>query len=284
MNKIAVVIDSGMDLPDEYKKDDVFILPLKVIRDGITFLDGITITPEQVAKELLESDEHEYKTALVSPGDIADFLSLIKEKGYNQVIGLTISSGLSGTNNAFNLAAKTIEGVEVEVIDTLSIGVGAGLHAVEAVDLIEAGLDFKEIVKMLRDNVTKSKVYFYVGSLDFLIKGGRIGKVTGFVGQILHLRPVITCDFEGIYSTVSKVRSQLQGIDKILELITEGFKDCAKVNIGIANCSRGEEMDFIKKEIVKRLSNINKVFTGVISPALTVHAGPELIGITAYPK
>jgi len=284
MKKIAVVIDSGMDLPEEYKKDGVFILPLKVIRDGITYLDGITITPEQVAQELLESDEHDYKTALVSPGDIVDFLSLIKEKDYSQVIGLTISSGLSGTNNAFNLAAQSVEGMEVEVIDTLSIGIGAGLHAVEAVDLIEAGLDFATIVKTLRDKVSQSKVYFYVGSLDFLIKGGRIGKVTGFVGQMLRLRPVITCDFEGIYSTVCKVRSQLQGIDKILELITEGFKGYEKVNIGIANCSRSDEMQFIKEEITKRLGNINLVFTGVISPALTVHAGPELIGITAYPK
>ena len=284
MNKIAIVIDSGMDLPTEYKREDVFILPLKVIRDGVTFLDGVTISPEQVAKELLEKSGHDYKTALVSPGDVVEFLSLIKDKGYSQVIAITISSGLSGTNNAFNIGAKEVAGIEVEVIDTLSIGMGAGLHAVAAIDLKEAGLDFATIVKTLREKVAQSKVYFYVGSLEYLIKGGRIGKVTGFIGKMLNLQPVITCDFEGIYSTVAKVRSQLQGINRIVDLISEQYKDYPQIYIGIANCSRPEEMEYVKTAIICKMGNIAKIFMGVISPALTVHAGPELIGITAYPK
>jgi DegV family protein with EDD domain len=115
-----------------------------------------------------------------------------------------------------------------------------------------------------------------------LIKGGRIGKVTGFVGQVLSLKPVITCDFEGIYSTVAKVRSHMQGINTILNLIEEEFKNYKEINVAVANCNRATESDYINQEINKRLSNINKLFNGSISPALTVHTGPDLIGVTAY--
>ena len=225
MNKIAIVIDSGMDLPPEYKREGVFVLPLKIIRDGETFLDGVSISPEQVAAELAT---HDYKTSLVAAGEVIEFLEGIKQEGYNQIIIITISSGLSGTNNAFRVGASTVTGIEFAVIDTLSIGIGAGLHAVAAIDLKEAGNDFHTIVEKLQAKVPQSKVYFCVGTLDYLVKGGRIGKISGFAGQMLNLKPVITCDFEGIYSTVAKVRGQTQGANRIIELIVEGFKDYPK--------------------------------------------------------
>jgi len=283
MNKIAVVVDSGIDLPEEYKRENVFILPLKVIKDGIIFLDGVTITPNQVVEEL-ELGKADFKTSLVTPNEVEEYLEKVKGQGYRQVVMVTISSGLSGTYSAFCSGAANVEGIEVGVIDTLSIGVGAGLHAVEAIDLIEKGKSFTEIVSTLQANVGKSKVYFLVGSLDYLIRGGRIGKVTGFVGQVLSLKPVITCDFEGIYSTVAKVRSHLQGINKILDLLENEFKNYSQIDVAIANCKRDEEVKYINGEIYKRFGNLRTVFNGVISPALTVHTGPDLIGITAYPK
>jgi len=282
MDKIAVVVDSGIDLPEKYKKEDVFVLPLKVIKEGVTYLDGVTITPDVIVKDLLAGCE--FKTSLVAPGDVTEFLKKIRDKGYKQAILVSISSGLSGTYNAFVNGAEDVEGLQTEAIDTLSIGMGAGMHAIEAIDLIESGMKFEDVVKILRDKIAQSHVYFLVGTLDYLVKGGRIGKVTGFVGQMLNLKPVITCDFEGIYTTVATVRSHLQGVNKMIDLIVETYKDYKMINIGIANCRREEEAAYIKQEIEKRLTNINELFDAGISPALTVHTGPDLIGLTAYPK
>ncbi len=281
MNKIAVVVDSGIDLPPEYKRENVFILPLKVIKEGVTYYDGVTISPQEVVDEL-NAGNYDLKTSLVIPGEVSELLEKVRDAGYKQVVMVTISSGLSGTYSAFCSGAETVPELECGVIDTLSIGIGAGLHAVAAIDLIEQGCDFKEIIKTLKEKVSKSKVYFLVGTLDYLIRGGRIGKVTGFVGQVLSLKPVITCDFEGIYATVAKVRSHLQGINKVLDLIEEEFKAYPKINVAVANCNRAEEVQYINAELKKRLSNINILFNGLVSPALTVHTGPDLIGITAY--
>ena len=281
MKKIAVVADSGIDLPEEYKKENVFILPLKVIRDGVEYLDGVTISPEQVVGDLAE---HDYKTSLAGPGEISDFLTKVRDQGYGQVIAICISSGLSGTYNAFCLAAGEVKDLEIEVIDTLSIGLGAGIHAVAAIDMLASGKNFADTVKLLRSNIAKSKVYFCVGTLEYLIKGGRIGKISGFVGKLLHIKPVITCDFEGIYTTVAKARGKLQGLNNIIDLIVNNFKGYAHIYIGIAQTRSAEDLKYVKEEIGKRLKNIDALFTGTVSPALTVHAGPELIGITAYPK
>jgi DegV family protein with EDD domain len=281
MNKIAVVVDSGIDLPKEYKKDNVFILPLKVIKDGVIYLDGVTITPQEVVAEIAD---HDFKTSLISPGEVTDYLEKVKMQGYQQVIMVTISSGLSGTYSAFVQAADSFDELEVEVIDTLSIGSGAGLHAVEAIDLIESGKSLKETADILRDKVNKSKVYFLVGTLDYLIKGGRINKVTGFVGQALSLKPVITCDEEGKYVTVVKVRSHMQGINQVLDLIEAQFGKYKAIDVAVADCSRPKEVEYINQQLKERLSNIRTLFNGTISPALTVHTGPDLIGITAYLK
>lgn len=280
MNKIAMVCDTGLDLPRECYRDNVFIMPLKVIRNGELFLDGVTISPEEVAATLAQYD---YTTSLASPGEVLELFNSIKAKGYTQLLCVNISSGLSGTANVFRLAAQDTVGLEFEFVDTLNIGIGAGVFGIDAIECIESGMEFRAIAERLRKMVPISHVYFCVGTLEYLIKGGRIGKITGFVGQLLHLKPVITCDFEGIYSTIAKARGKLQGVNKCIDMIVDNYKQYDKINIGITNCNNPEEMDYVYQQITQRLSNINKVFKGVISPALTVHAGPDLIGITAYP-
>ena len=280
MNKIAFVCDSCIDLPKEYRKDYVFVLPLKVIKDGVEFIDGVNITPEEVVREIAT---HDFKTSLPSPGEISNILEEVKAKGYKQMLIVNISSGLSGTANAFRVAASGITDVEIECIDTLSIGGGAGVFGIDAIECIEKGMSLKEVADRLRNRIATSKVFFCLDTLEYLIKGGRIGKVTGFVGQMLHLKPVITCDFEGIYATVAKVRGKLNGVNKCIDLIVENFKDYEKVIIGIASCYSDDEMYYIRDQITKRLTNITKLFLTDISPVLTVHTGPGLIGVVGYP-
>lgn len=280
-NKVAIVVDSGMDLPKEYQKENVFILPLKVIRDGEALRDGVDIEANEVARTI---DYHDYKTSLPSPGEIEELFQSIKEQGFTKILAITISSGLSGTNQAVHLVASDFEGLDIEIIDTLSIGIGAGLHAVHAIELLEENKPMKEIATVLRNNVKNSKVYFCVATLEYLAKGGRIGKVASVLGHAFNLKPIITCNEEGIYDTVAKVRGRRQSINQAIKHAEEFAKNKGTIHLAIAHCLVEEEMMYVKEQLVNKCSNISKIFTGDISPALTIHTGPGLLAITIYEK
>ncbi|MGL5979039.1 MAG: DegV family protein [Erysipelotrichaceae bacterium] len=280
-HKIALVVDSGTDLPKEYVSEDVFVLPLKVIRNGVEYLDGVTIQSETVYQDLPTED---FKTSLPSLGEIEALYQKIKDAGYTQVLVVTISSGLSGTHNACRLAAEEFEGLEIELVDTLNIGIAAGLHAIYALDLIASGMDLVSIAAALRNKVSDGKIYFCLGTLEYLAKGGRIGKVASVLGHALNLKPIITCTETGVYDTVAKVRGRKQSIHKAIDLLVDVAKTGQRVNIAVANCLAEEEMMYIREELMKRLDNIDTILTGNICPAMAIHTGPGLLGLAVYKK
>ncbi|MGL5541207.1 MAG: DegV family protein [Erysipelotrichaceae bacterium] len=278
--KIAVLVDSGMDVPKELlAKEYVFVLPLTVIRDGVEYKDGVTITPEQVYQDL---PNHDFKTSLPTIGEITTKLEEIQAQGYKQVLCISISSGLSGTFNAIRLCAQDFEEIEVEMVDTLNIGIAAGLHAAYAIARLEEGATFHELANEVRNKVADGKIFFCVGTLEYLQKGGRIGKVSAILGHALNLKPIITCTPEGIYDTVAKVRGRRQSIHRALDLVQSYAQDAQQVYLAVANCLAEEEAQYVLDELTTRLPNITKVYTTLISPALAVHTGPQLLGIGIY--
>ena len=146
-DKIAIFVDSCTDVPkDIMEKHGVFCVPLTVNYSYGQFRDGIDIT----AQEVYDSFEREIpKTSMPGVGAVSEIFAEIAEKGFKQVIAVTISSGLSGTNNVFHLAAKDFPELDCRIIDTKNIGIGAGLTAIRACELVEEGLSLDEIEKRL---------------------------------------------------------------------------------------------------------------------------------------
>ena len=102
--------------------------------------------------------------------------------------------------------SNAVDGLEVYVFDTKNISLGSGLLALHAAEMVKDGATFSEIVSSLESKLNDSEVFFTVGSLDYLLKGGRIGLVAGTVANVLNIKPIISCNDEGVYYTVSKVR------------------------------------------------------------------------------
>lgn len=275
--KIALLVDSSCDVPKEViEANNIYVMPLKVLRDGVEFVDGVDITANQVASELASFD---FKTSLPSGGEITNILEKIKNDGYLRVIVVTISSGLSGTNNIANLVSSDFEGLEITVIDTLSIGIGAGLVAIQTAELIAQDLDFTTIIQRIESNKKNLHIYFCVATLEYLKKGGRIGKVSALLGGVLDLKPIITCTDEGVYTPVAKVRSRKQSLTKTVELAAKDALKYTKVNVALAYAEYDADVQAVKALLLEKIPNINVLYEGQISPVLLVHAGPGLVGV-----
>lgn len=274
-HKIALLVDSGCDVPQKYlTQPNVFSVPLKLIYQDRQYLDGVDITGEEVLSHL---EKEVPKTSLPDGQIITDTLEKIA-KNFQQVIVITISSGLSGTYNALRLHLEEFPQLESALIDTKNIGIAAGFQGIYAYELIEQGLEFSEIVAKINQSIPKTKVFFSVATLEYLQKGGRIGLVSALLGQALSLKPVISCNEEGVYYTVTKARGLNKSREKLRQLILENVPKDGKFRLAVAEANAKEAAEQAYEFLQKKFPNV-EIFYAPISPALSVHTGPGLLGL-----
>ncbi|MGV8083754.1 MAG: DegV family protein [Coriobacteriia bacterium] len=275
--KIAILVDSCSDVPKEYReKYGMYLLPLTIIYKDAEYRDGIDIQPEEVYARFSEEIP---STSLPSPSTVANVFKQIKADGYEQVIAVVISSGLSGTYELVRSFGPNPEGLQVHYVDTKNIGIGSGFSAIRAGELIEKGLPFEEVCEGVEYAAKHTKLFFCVSTLEYLVKGGRIGHVAGMLGQILDLKPVISCNDEGVYYTVAKARGRKKSLRIALDKAIEFANGAKEYSITVMHGAAREEAEAIVAELKAQLQNFRICIEGQITPALVVHTGPGLIGI-----
>lgn len=275
--KIALLVDSGTDVPQEVMdRYGIYMIPLQIIYKERTYTDKLEISPEEVYRRL---EEEVPSTSLPDGAQIQAILEQIKADGYEKLLIVTISSGLSGTYNVLRLIGQDVEGLAVHVLDTKSIGIGAGLQAIRAAELIDSGLTFEALIAQLDKEIVQNKVLFNVATLEYLQKGGRIGLVTSIIGTALKLNPTISCNEDGVYHTVAKSRGRKRSIDKLVEIAVEFVGNHQEFRLAVAQGDAYEEGLQLKAKLEERLPNAKEILFGTISPALVVHTGPGLLGM-----
>ena len=276
MNKIALVTDSTSDLNhDEIKKYNIHVLPLKIVYKDREYTDRVDISPDEVYNNM---EVEVPTTSLPSIEDIERLFIKLKGEGYTHVIAVTISTGLSGTYNSVRLVSENHPEMTFEVFDSRALTLGAGAIVLECGEMINSGKDFEEIVEELPKLRDRIIVYYVLDTLKYLIKGGRIGRVSGSIGELLNLKPIISINKEGVYYTYTKVRGRKQSISKIFDIVKETL-DEKKAKVWVLHGGAKEEAQELYKKVLE-LPNIIQVGFSDISPVAGVHTGPGLIGVT----
>lgn len=274
MQKIALLTDSAADISmDLLKKYNIQLAPFRIIYSDGEYEDGINIQPAEMYNRLKTEIP---TTSLPSVQRIEDILNKLEEEGYTHLICINISCELSGTWNSIRLALENHPKLTSFAYDSKTLTMAEGSLVLSAAKLIEQGKSFEEIVDILPKLRTKAHTFFIVDTLEYLKKGGRIGKVAGTIGELLNLKPLITVGDDGIYHTYAKIRGKKQAISKLKE-IAKGFLAKGKCNIWVMDGGAHEEGDVLY-EAVKDFDNINEIHRGIIGSSLGIHTGPGLIG------
>ncbi|MDR5659075.1 DegV family protein [Serpentinicella sp. ANB-PHB4] len=276
MNKIALVTDSTSDLDkEEVEKYNIHVLPLKIVYKDREYTDRVDITPEEVYNNM---EVEVPTTSLPTMEDIDRLFVKLKEEGYTHIIVVTISSGLSGTHNSVRLVSENHPEIKFEIFDSKALSLGAGAIVLECGEMINEGKSFDEIVENLPKLRDKIKLFYVLDTLKYLIKGGRIGKVSGSIGELLNMKPIISIDKEGVYYTYKKVRGRKQSILEIYNIVRNTLEEKrAKVWV-LHGGAKAEAQELYDK--ISKLQNITRLGFSDISPVAGVHTGPGLIGIT----
>lgn len=275
--KIAIITDSGTDVPQEIvERYGVYVLPLIVQYSDKTYQDRVDITPEDVYARLPQEIP---TTSLPTPEQILNLFDRVVADGYDTAVVVTLSSGLSGTHNAIRLMAEEYPALDVYLLDTKNIGIGAGFSTIAAAEQLRAGKSLEEIVSYVKDSIENTKIFFSLRTLEYLRKGGRIGLVTGIIGNVLNLKPIISCNDDGIYYNVKMARGEKQSLREMLRLAKEYAAQFSRYNVAICDGDAPGEAETLLATVRENFPKAEHVYHTHVSPALVVHTGPGLIGI-----
>lgn len=277
MHKIALLTDSCADIPPHFqKKHNIFVVPLKLIFSDGEFSDGVDITPTEVYRRLRAEMP---KTTLPSGESVESAFAAIKKAGYTKVLAINFSSGLSGTHNLVRVIGEQTVGLEVAAFDTLSGSLGTGLTVMQAARWIEQGRSFASICRAMPRLIADTHVFFCVDTLEYLQKGGRIGKISAVAGTLLQIKPIISFAPDGELVNVAKIRGRKAAMQKMVQMATALVPRGVRFNLAVAHGDSPEELKEIRSLAQKSLPDFENFMEGDIDCTLGAYVGPHLLGV-----
>ncbi len=276
MGKIAILTDSGSEITPKIAEEyGIELIPLQINYSDVSY-DDYTVEPKYIYENI---DREVPKTSIPSLGDIVNKLNEIKNKGFDKIICISISSKLSGMYNAFMLAKDQVEDVQVEVFDSKNISIGTGFFAIFARKLIDEGLSFESVIEKMKQKIKDSVPVITLDTLKYLSLGGRIGKITGIVGNLLNLKLIISCNEDGEYYTVEKNRGTMKNINHAIDIVKKELSGIKDYYLVLLNGDNQSAMEKAKESMNDLIEGAKFYYEGQIVPTLSIHTGPGLFGI-----
>lgn len=276
--KIAFLVDSCAEMEPRHRKGvPVYVVPLRIACKDKDYNDGEDIFAKDIYKRLERGELP--KTSLPDLMRVARTLEQIKADGYERVIALPLSSGLSGTYNMIRLQCEERKDMDIMVFDTLSGAIPLGGIVLQLWEDIRNGMKWETLVKERVPHLLQNNfAYFTVDTLEYLQKGGRIGKITALAGTLLSIKPLITFAPDGQLVSVAKVRGRKQVQSKLIELVKSHLGDHKDFNLLVVNGGAQEEMEQMKKDLLAAIPGCRHIWDSHVDATLSVYIGSGVLG------
>lgn len=291
-----IISDGSCDLDiDTLKKYDIHTVPFYVSFDGEKYDKEVEqIGIRDVYEKMVTEPKLYPKTSLPSVQNYVDAFTPYVEEG-KAIICITITTTLSGSfnsaENAKDILLEDYPDAKITVINSFGATVFQGLYAIEAAKMQQAGKSYEEVVEKIQGEMQESaRIFFTIGSLDYLQHGGRIGKLAGIAGNVLNLKPMITLKGGAIESS-GLARSRKKSKAKCIELLREYFNENGSspddyvyaVGFGYDK-EEGEAFKEEVDEVLQELGTSEKAKLVQIGATICVHTGPYALGIGLVKK
>ncbi|MEU2761863.1 MULTISPECIES: DegV family protein [unclassified Streptomyces] len=271
---VAVVTDSTAYLPrPTMERHGITAVPLTVVLGDRALEEGTEISARSLALALQK--RHSVTTSRPSPEVFAEAYRAAAEAGADAVVSLHLSAEFSGTYDAAQLAAKDAP-VPVRVVDTGMVAMALGFCALAAAEAAEAGGGLDEAVAAAEKRAAGTSAYFYVDTLDYLRRGGRIGTAQALLGSALAVKPILELD-GGRIEMLEKVRTASKAIARLEEIVTERAGG-APVDIAVHHLAAQERADRLAERLRERVPGLVDLHVSEVGAVIGAHTGPGLLG------
>jgi DegV family protein with EDD domain len=277
---VAVVTDSTAYLPAELSGSyELTVVPLTVVINGEDGLEGLEIQPAEVARALGER-RAAVSTSRPAPSQFSAAYQRLLDAGADGIVSIHLSAKLSGTFEAASLAALEL-GPRVEVVDSGTAGMGLGFAALAAAAAAREGQDLDSVRRVAVDHVSRVSTLFYVDTLEFLRRGGRIGAASALLGTALSVKPILHMA-DGAIVVRDRVRTAGRALAKLVDLAVEASGE-GEVDIAVHHLEQPDRAAALADAIAMRLGDrLRDCYLTEVGAVVAAHVGPGLAGVVVH--
>ena len=219
--KLAVITDSSAFLQAEtLRKEDLFVLDIPVNIDGQEYVEGVNLTAQEFYEKMARSSELP-KTSQPSIAKLDEILSSLKEKGYTHVLGLFLSSGISGFHQNIQYMTDEFEGLTIAFPDSRITSAPLGFMVESVFQWVKQGDDFESILNKVTEQIENTSAFIMVDDLNHLVKGGRLSNGAAILGNLLSIKPILYFNDQGVIEVYEKVRTEKKATKRLVEIVKE---------------------------------------------------------------
>lgn len=278
----VLVTDSTAYLPHDLCRDGgIEVVPLHVMVGPAEHAEGVDITPAEVAAAL--RGPAPVTTSRPSPAAFLDAYTRAAAGGASEIVSVHLSSGLSSTLTGAQLAARQSP-VPVTVVDSQSLGMAMGYAVLAGTRLARQGAGAGEVADLVRRSLSRATVAFYVDTLEFLRRGGRIGRASAFLGSALAIKPILALD-GGLISPIEKVRTSSRAIARLEELAVEAATAATEgVRVAVHHLDSAERAVLLAERLTTRLGDaLLEMRVVELGAVVGAHVGPGTLAVAVVP-
>jgi DegV family protein with EDD domain len=277
---VAVVTDSTAYLPAELSGTyDLTVVPLTVVINGDEGLEGEEISPAEVARALAVR-RAEVSTSRPAPAQFAAAYRRLLDAGADGIVSVHLSARLSGTFDAARMAADEV-GPQVQVVDSMTTGMGLGFAALAATTAAAQGASLEAVRQTTVDHAAQVSTLFYVDTLEFLRRGGRIGAASALLGTALSVKPILHV-VDGSIVVRDKVRTAGRALARLVDLAVEASGD-GEVDIAVHHLGAPDRAAALADAVSMRLGDrMRDCYITEIGAVVAAHVGPGVAGVVVH--
>ena len=279
--KLAVITDSSAYLEAKIlQRENLFILDIPVNIDGQEYVEGVNLTAQEFYEKMASSSELP-KTSQPSIAKLDEILSSLKEKGYTHVLGLFLSSGISGFHQNIQYMTDEFEDLTIAFPDTRITSAPLGFMVESVFQWSDQGDDFQSILDKLTEQIENTSAFIMVDDLDHLVKGGRLSNGAAILGNLLSIKPILYFNDQGVIEVYEKVRTEKKATKRLVEIVNELTKD-GDYRITIIHGNALEKAEELRQQLLESgvASNIE---IATIGSVIGTHLGEGSIALSYIP-
>ena len=279
---VKLVTDSTCDLPYELAQEwDISVIPCNIHFDDEVYKDGIDLGPDEFYRRLVSSPRLP-TTAQPSVNDFLEVYKPLRDEGHD-VVSIHLSAKFSGTLNSAIQARDALDSPQsdgenrssrIEIIDSQMTSLGLGLIVLEAAQMIRSGASCDQVVAGVESSLPQTNCYFILDTLEYLQKGGRIGKASAFLGSLLNIKPVLMIK-DGEAHPVERVRTRERGVRRLAEIV-RGLGPAKR--LAILHSTTPDEAQSLRERLADLVPE-NEIVMGRFGPVVGTYIGPGALGI-----
>jgi fatty acid kinase fatty acid binding subunit len=276
---VALVTDSTSLDPDQARRLGAVVVPLQVVIGTTAYDEGTQVQPREVAAALRRHTS--VSTSRPAPESFLRVYDEAASRGMTAVVSIHLSKEVSGTYESAQLAARDAK-IPVHTVDSRQLGMGTGFAVESAARALDSGSDAAEAAGLARARATATTALFYVDTLEYLRRGGRVGAAAALFGSALAVKPLLRID-AGKITPLEKVRTATKAISRLEELAVLAA-GAQHVDVAVSHLVDLERADALAGRLRARLPHVDQLVVTEVGAVIGAHVGPGMLGVVVSPR